>query len=48
MHSNLEQMSTLGDLGGEDVHVPAGSRLALRASASNTPANYNGVIHGVT
>ena len=27
VHSNVEQMSTLGDLGGEDVQVAAGSRL---------------------
>ena len=46
--SNVEQMSTLGDLGGEDVNVATGSRLVMRASASAVPDSYNGALHGVT
>ena len=48
-HSIQEQISTLGDLGGEDLHVAAGSRLAMRGSINSTAtASYNGALHGVT
>ena len=38
--SNVEQMSTLGDLGGEDVNVAAGSRLVMRAAANTVVDGY--------
>ena len=47
-HTNQEQLSTLGDLGGEDVAVAAGSRLVMRASSTGVSEDYNGAIHGVT
>ena len=46
--SSFELLSTPGDLGGEDVHVPAGSRLVMRASSTGVSNNYNGALYGIS
>ena len=46
--SNLEMLSFSGDVSARPIYLPAGSRLAMRASAHNSPDDYNGALYGIS